>query len=69
LDLAAAHPADLRRIDAQLREVRSKMADAVRASGTTFTGAFGGGPVIVAAVLGDVADLPFRVRSTVHLSP
>ena len=49
--------ADLRRVDAQLRETRKKLAVAVRASGTSLTGVFGVGPVIAATVIGDVRDV------------
>jgi len=56
-DLAGQLVDDLRRIDAQLRAVRAKVAAAVRASGTTLTEIFGVGPVIAAAVIGDVRDI------------
>jgi transposase len=56
-ELAAAFLDDLRRIDAQLRETRNKLAAVVAASGTSLTGLFGVGPVIAAAVLGDVRDV------------
>jgi transposase len=58
-DLAAAHLADLRRIDGQLRDARKTITAAVRASGTTVTNVFGVGPVIAATAIGDVAD-PLR---------
>ena len=48
---------DLRRIDAQIRETRKKLAVAVQATGTSLTGLFGVGPVIAAAVIGDVRDV------------
>jgi transposase len=57
-DLAAAFLDDLRRIDTQLRETRKKLATAVQAAGTSLTGLFGVGPVIAAAVIGDVRDVP-----------
>ena len=57
LELAAEFTADLRRIDAQLRETRKKLAVAVRASGTSLTEVFGVGPVIAATVIGDVRDV------------
>jgi transposase len=57
LDLAGEHLADLRRIDTKLREARTKITAAVRASGTTLTEVFGVGPVIAATVIGDVADV------------
>ena len=56
-ELAAAFLDDLRRIDARLRETRKKLAAVVAASGTSLTGLFGAGPVIAAAVLGDVRDV------------
>ena len=56
-DLAAEHLADLRRIDAQLREVRTKITAAVRASGTSLTGIFGVGAVIAVTVIGDTGDV------------
>jgi transposase len=54
-DLAAEHLADLRHIDAQLRDTRAKITAAVRASGLTQV--FGVGPVIAATVIGDVGDI------------
>jgi transposase len=64
-ELAAALIEDLRRIDAQRRETKSKLAIAVRASGTTLTGLFGVGPVIAAAVIGEVRDVSrFRSRDS-----
>ena len=56
-ELAAAFLEDLRRIDAQIRETRKKLAAAVAATGTSLTGLFGVGPVIAAAVIGDVRDV------------
>ena len=56
-ELAAAFLEDLRRIDAQIRETRKKLATAVQATGTSLTGLFGVGPVIAAAVIGDVRDV------------
>jgi transposase len=55
-ELAAALLDDLRRIDAQIRETRTKLAVTVAAAGTSLTGLFGVGPVIAAAVIGDVRD-------------
>jgi transposase len=52
LELAAAFLADLRGIDAALRQTRTKLAAAVQASGTTVTDVFGVGPVIAAAIIG-----------------
>jgi transposase len=56
-ELAAELVADLRRVDALLRETRKKLVVAVRASGTSLTGVFGVGPVIAATVIGDVRDV------------
>jgi transposase len=56
-ELAAAFVDDLRGIDARLRETRNKLAAAVQAAGTSLTGLFGVGPVIAAAVIGDVRDV------------
>ena len=56
-ELAAELIADLRRVDALLKETRKKLAVAVRASGTSLTEVFGVGPVIAAAVIGDVRDV------------
>jgi hypothetical protein len=51
-ELAAGFLAGLRRLDAQRRDTRTKLAAAVRDSGTTLTQIFGVGPVIAAAILG-----------------
>ena len=56
-ELAAELLADMRRLDAQIRESKKKLATAVKASGTSLTGIFGVGPVIAATVIGDVADV------------
>jgi len=56
-ELAAAFLDDLRRIDAQLRETKKQLAAVVAATGTSLTGLFGVGPVIAAAVIGDVRDV------------
>jgi transposase len=62
-ELAAALIEDLRRIDGQLRETRKKPGTAVKASGTSLTSLFGVGPVIAAAVIGEVRDVSrFRNR-------
>jgi transposase len=52
-ELAAEFLADLRHLDAQLRDTRKKLTVAVRASGTTVTDVFGVGPVIAGTVIGD----------------
>jgi transposase len=56
-ELAADLLDDLRCIDTRLRETRKKLAVAVTAAGTSLTGLFGVGPVIAAAVIGDVRDV------------
>jgi transposase len=56
-DLAADFIEDLRGIDARIRETRKKLAVAVQVAGTSLTGLFGVGPVIAAAVIGDVRDM------------
>ena len=62
-ELAAELVADLRHVDALLREARKKLAVAVRASGTSLTEVFGIGPVIAATAIGDVRDVSrFRGR-------
>jgi transposase len=66
-DLAADLLADMRRLDAQMRESKKKLAIAVRASGTSLTGIFGVGPVIAATVIGDVADVA-RFASRDHFA-
>jgi len=55
-DLAGGFLDDLRRIDAQMREVRKRLTAAVQASGTTLTEIFGVGPVIAAIVIGETGD-------------
>jgi transposase len=56
-ELAGEFLADLRRIDAQRRDTRKKLAAAVRACGTIVTEVFGVGPAVAAAVIGDVRDI------------
>jgi transposase len=56
-ELAAALLDDLRRIDAQQHDAKNKLAAAVAATGTGLTGMFGVGPVIAAAVIGEVRDV------------
>jgi transposase len=66
-ELAAGFLDDLQRIDGQLRETRKKLTTAVQASGTGLTGLSGVGPVIAAAVIGDVKDVS-RFPSRDHLA-
>jgi transposase len=56
-ELAAELTEDLRGTDARIRETRKKAAAAVAAAGTSLTGLFGVGPVIAAAVIGDVRHI------------
>ncbi len=56
-ELAGAFIDDLCRIDAQLHATRDKLTAAVLASGTSLTGLFGVGPVVAAAIIGDVRDV------------
>jgi hypothetical protein len=56
-ELAAEFLEDLRGVDTRIRETRKKLAAAVRAAGTSLTGLFGVGPVVAAAVIGDVRDV------------
>jgi transposase len=66
-ELAAEFLADLRRLDAQLRECNKKLAATVRASGTSLTGLFGVGPVIAGTVIGDVRQV-FRFPGRDHFA-
>jgi transposase len=66
-ELAAGFLAGLRRLDAQLREARKKLAAAVKASGTSLTGLFGAGPVIAGTVIGDVRQV-FRFPDRDHFA-
>ena len=56
-ELAAAFTEDLRRIDAQMRETKTKLAAVVAAAGTTVTEVFGVGPVIAATIIGGAGDV------------
>jgi transposase len=53
-EVAAELLADIRHLDARRREARTRLAAAVKASGTSLTEVFGVGPVIAATVIGDV---------------
>jgi transposase len=66
-ELAAEFLADIRRLDAQLRECNQKLAAAVKASGTSLTGLFGVGPVIAGTVVGDVRQV-FRFPGREHFA-
>jgi transposase len=56
-ELAAAFIEDLQGIDARMRETRKKLTAAVQTAGTSLTEIFGAGPVIAAAVIGDVRNV------------
>jgi transposase len=66
-ELAAELLEDMRRLDAQIRESKKRLAIAVRASGTTVTELFGVGPVIAATVIGDAGDVA-RFASRDHFA-
>jgi len=66
-ELAAELLADMRRLDAQMRESKKKLAVAVKASGTSLTGLFGVGPVNAATVIGDAAGVA-RFASRDHFA-
>src|SRR5262249_41358711 len=66
-ELAAEFLADIRHLDAQLRDTHKKLAAAVRASGTSMTGLFGVGPVIAGTVIGDVRQV-FRFPGRDHFA-
>ena len=66
-ELAAELLADMRRLDAQIRESKKKLAIAVKASGTTVTEIFGVGPVNAATVIGDAGDVA-RFASRDHFA-
>jgi transposase len=53
-ELAAELLSDIRHLDARRRDARTKLAAAVKASGTSLTEVFGVEPVIAATVIGDV---------------
>jgi transposase len=64
-ELAGEFLADIRRLDARLRDTHKKLAAALRASGTSLTGLFSVGPVIAGTVIGDVRQV-FRFPSRHH---
>lgn len=63
--MALEHLDDLRRIDEQLAESRSRLVDAVRASDTTLTDLVGVGPVVAAMLIGYSGDVR-RFQSRNH---
>jgi transposase len=66
-ELAAEFLADLRRVDAQMRDARNKLTIAVRASGTTLTEVFGVGPIVAAIVIGEARGVS-RFASRDHFA-
>jgi transposase len=56
-ELAAELLAGLRHLDGQRREVKKKLAAAVKATGTSLTEVFGVGPVVAATIIGDVVTV------------
>jgi transposase len=69
-ELAAEFLNDIRRLDAQLRDCRKKLAVAVRASGTTLTQIFGVGPVVAATIIGGIAQVSrFATRDPLTTAP
>jgi len=53
---------EIRRLDAEMKQLRAEIADAVAATGTSLTQQCGIGPALAAKVLGEVGDLS-NVRS------
>ena len=66
-DLARDLIDDICRLDAQLKESHKRITSAVRASSTTLTDLFGVGPMIAAAVIGNVGDVR-RFRNRDHFA-
>jgi transposase len=56
-ELAGQFLDDLRNLDTQLRQTRTKLAAAVNASRTTLTEIFGVGPVIAGTIIGDITSI------------
>ena len=48
---------DIRHLDAQRREIKKKLAAAVKTAGTSLTEIFGVGPIVAATVIGDVVTV------------
>jgi transposase len=66
-ELALEFVEDLRRIDAQMRDTKKRIAAVVAASKTTTTELFGVGPIVAAIVIGDVRDVS-RFESRDHFA-
>jgi transposase len=65
--LALEHLDDLRRLDAQMRASKARIAEAVAASGTSLTELFGVGPVVAAMLIGYTGDVG-RFRNRDHFA-
>jgi transposase len=65
--LALEHLDDLRRLDAQMRISKARIAEAIAASGTSLTELFGVGPVVAAMVIGYTGDVA-RFRNRDHFA-
>jgi transposase len=65
--LALEHLDDLRRLDAQMRVSKARIAKAIAASGTSLTELFGVGPVVAATLIGYTGDIA-RVRNRDHFA-
>ena len=65
--LALEHLDDLRRLDAQMRVSKARIAEAIAASGTSLTELFGVGPVVAAMVIGYTGDVA-RFRNRDHFA-
>jgi transposase len=65
--LALEHLDDLRRLDAQMRVSKARIAEAIAASGTSLTELFGVGPVVAAMVIGYTGDVG-RFRNRDHFA-
>jgi transposase len=65
--LALEHLDDLRRLDAQMRVSKARIAEAIAASGTSLTELFGVGPVVAATVIGYTGDIA-RFRNRDHFA-
>ena len=65
--LAADFLADIRCLDAQLREVSKKLTAAVKACATSLTEVFGAGPVSTGTIIGDVRHV-WRFPSRHHFA-
>src|SRR6266498_4079118 len=65
--LAREHLDDLRRLDAQMRTSKARIAEAIAVSGTSLTELFGVGPVVAATVISYAGDVA-RFRNRDHFA-